>query len=275
MYMKLKTEVTELNRAVSRMGAIEGGALLAVTTKLDSSPHSTPNELTTSAFVQTKPIPSRKTLSLPVVSTSTLSEVNQRGPERPNRSASAKLRMPPHDAFAKIRLLAALLSAAITVLLVSPALTQQQAAPPVGASSLQETYQDWRLSCTDRDNANECVVLQDQSQQNGQRLLAVEMSMRSDGAVATLLLPFGILLDPGVTPQIDDQPPLPALRFRTCLPTGCIVVFPVDAETLKKLRAGSVLKLSVTTAAETALTFPVSLNGLTAAIDRLTALNTN
>jgi invasion protein IalB len=271
LYMKLEPEVTELNRAVPRMDAIKAAPLA----KLDSSPHRTSNEIKRSGIVQIRRTPSRETRSLPVVSTSTLSEIKQRGPKRPNRSASAKLRLPPHGAFAKIRLLAALISAAITVSLVSPALTQQQAVPPNRASSLQETYQDWRLSCTVRDDANACVVLQDQSQQNGQRLLAVEMSMRSDGAVATLLLPFGILLDPGVTPQIDDQPPLPALRFRTCLPTGCIVVFPVDAETLKKLRAGAVLKLSVTTAAETALTFPVSLNGLSAGLDRLTALNTN
>ncbi|MDX3925794.1 MAG: invasion associated locus B family protein [Shinella sp.] len=156
---------------------------------------------------------------------------------------------------------------------MSPALAQQQAALPNGASSLQEIYQDWQLSCTVRDSARACVILQDQSQQNGQRLLAVELAMRADGMVATLLLPFGILLDPGIAPQIDDQPPLPALHFRTCLPTGCVAVFAVDAETLRKLRAGSVLKLKVTTAAQTALTFPVSLKGLTVAIDRLGALN--
>ncbi|ANP90157.1 invasion associated locus B family protein [Rhizobium leguminosarum] len=159
----------------------------------------------------------------------------------------------------------------MTAALISPALAQQTALPN-GASSLQETYQDWRLSCAVRDNARACAILQDQSQQNGQRLLAVELGMRSDGAVATLLLPFGILLDPGIAPQIDDQPPLSALRFRTCLPTGCVAVFPIDAETLLKLRTGSVLRLKVTTAAQTALTFPVSLRGLAAAIDRLGAL---
>ncbi|WP_440412072.1 invasion associated locus B family protein [Neorhizobium petrolearium] len=156
---------------------------------------------------------------------------------------------------------------------MSPALAQQQATIPKGASSLKEIYQDWQLSCTVRDNARACAILQDQSQQNGQRLLAVELAMRSDGMVATLLLPFGILLSPGITPQIDDQPPLPILHFRTCLPTGCVAVLPIDAETLGKLRTGSVLKLKVTTAAQTALTFPVSLNGLTVGIDRLGTLS--
>lgn len=113
---------------------------------------------------------------------------------------------------------------------------------------------------------------QDQVQQNGQRLLAVEIAMQPDGGIATLLLPFGILFDRGVTPQIDDQAPLEPLRFKMCLPTGCIVTFPLDQATLEKLRSGSTLKLTVTTAANTALTFPISLKGLTAALDRLNAI---
>lgn len=165
--------------------------------------------------------------------------------------------------------------AAIIVLLLSPASAQQQvAALPGGATSLREAYQDWSVSCAVRENARTCSLSQDQVQQNGQRFLAVEVQTRADGAAtATLLLPFGILLDPGVTLQIDDQPPLSRLRFRTCLPTGCVAVFPIDAPTLGKLREGSVLKLNVTTAAETQMTFPVSLRGLTVALDRMAALS--
>ena len=87
------------------------------------------------------------------------------------------------------------------------------------------------------------------------------------------VLPFGILLDSGVTLQLDDQPPLSQQRFRTYLPTGCMAVFAVDRPTLGKMRGGSVLKLNVTTDAETPLTFPVSLRGLTAALDRMAALS--
>ena len=80
----------------------------------------------------------------------------------------------------------------------------------------------------------------------------------------------------GVTPQIDDQPAhcLP-LRFRTCQPSGCLAVFSIDPPTLGKMREGSVLKLNVTTAADTQLTFPVSLRGLTVALDRMAALSTH
>ncbi|MGO4566489.1 invasion associated locus B family protein [Rhizobium sp. 2YAF20] len=149
-----------------------------------------------------------------------------------------------------------------------------QSALPNGASALQETYQDWRVACNLRDKAPACSVSQDQTQQNGQRLLAVEMQMRSDGgAIATLLLPFGIVLDSGVTPNVDDQPPLKPVRFRTCLPTGCIALFPLDPATLAKLRAASRLNLKVIADAGNELSFQVSLRGFSAALDRIAALS--
>lgn len=176
--------------------------------------------------------------------------------------------------YMKLRFKAVSACGAIMFSLMTPASAQQQAAAlPNGASSLHEAYQDWSVACSVRENAKVCSLLQDQVQQNGQRLLTVEVQSRADGsATATLLLPFGILIDSGVTPQIDDQPPLSPLRFRTCLPTGCVAAFSIDPQTLGKMREGSVLKLNVTTAAQTQLTFPVSLRGLTAALDRIAAL---
>ncbi|AZO46294.1 invasion associated locus B family protein [Mesorhizobium sp. M7D.F.Ca.US.005.01.1.1] len=166
---------------------------------------------------------------------------------------------------------------AILFSLMSPASAQQQvAAVPDGPSSLREVYQDWSVACSVQENARVCSLSQDQVQKNGQRLLAVEIQRRADGStMATLLLPFGILLDSGVALQIDDQPPQPPQRFRTCLPTGCLAVFAIDRSVLGKMRGGEVLKLNVTTDAETPLTFPVSLHGLTAALDRMVALGAN
>jgi invasion protein IalB len=145
---------------------------------------------------------------------------------------------------------------------------------PNGPSALQETYQDWRVSCTMRDQAPACAISQDQTQQSGQRLLAIEVRMRPDGtANATLLLPFGIVLDSGVTPNVDDQPPLPPVRFRTCLPNGCIALYPMDAATVAKLRAGSRLNLKVVTDSGKELSFQISLHGFSAALDRIAALS--
>ena len=147
----------------------------------------------------------------------------------------------------------------------------QQAALPNGATSLAETYEDWKLSCALQNNQRACVISQDQLQQNGQRLLAVQIDAGSS-TIATFLLPFGILFEQGVTMQIDEAKPLAAIPFRTCLPTGCIVTLAIDTATLKRLRAGTSLKLQVTTAAETPMSFTVSLKGLGAALDRLAGI---
>jgi invasion protein IalB len=166
----------------------------------------------------------------------------------------------------------ALLCSSIIFMLAPAAFAQS--ALPNGASTLQETYQDWRVACSSRDKATACAISQDQTQQNGQRLLAVEMQVRPDGsALATFLLPFGIVLDSGITPNVDDQPPLKPVRFRTCLPTGCIALLPIDPATLAKLRVGSRLNLKVTADADKPLSFPVSLHGFSAALDRVAAVS--
>ena len=90
---------------------------------------------------------------------------------------------------------------------------------PGGASSLNETYRDWRVTCVQQGTAKRCALSQAQAQQNGQRVLAMELSAPTANTVSgTLVLPFGLALDSGVAFQIDDKPAMAPIRFRTCLP---------------------------------------------------------
>src|SRR5262245_27436872 len=73
---------------------------------------------------------------------------------------------------------------------------------PGGASSLQETYQDWRLSCESAAPRAICTVSQRQTQQNGQRVLAIELVRNGKDILSgNLVLPFGLLLDAGASLQ--------------------------------------------------------------------------
>lgn len=159
------------------------------------------------------------------------------------------------------------------VALSAPAVAQDAASTlPGGASSLQETYQDWSLACQGTPKAV-CAVSQQQTQQNGQRLLAMELGKSADGGVSgNLVLPFGLLLDVGATLQVDDGQPRAPLRFVTCLPGGCLVPLSFDAKTVAALRAGTALKIKVKAIDQKEMTFAVSLKGLAAALDRLKAL---
>ncbi|MXO02422.1 invasion associated locus B family protein [Shinella zoogloeoides] len=144
---------------------------------------------------------------------------------------------------------------------------------PGGASSLNETYKDWRVACVQQGTVKSCVLSQAQVQQNGQRVLAIELNAPTGNAVTgTLVLPFGLALDAGVTFQIDEKPAMQPVRFRTCVPGGCIVNVNFDAATLVALRAGAVLKIKATADGGAATPFSISLQGFGTALDRVAAL---
>lgn len=145
---------------------------------------------------------------------------------------------------------------------------------PGGASSLSETYKDWQVACALQGAAKRCALSQVQTQQNGQRVLTIELNAPNGTTVSgTLVLPFGLALDSGVTFQIDDKPAMQPARFRTCVPVGCIVSVTFNAPTLVALRAGTALKLKATADGGAAAPFSVSLQGFGTALDRVGALS--
>jgi invasion protein IalB len=144
---------------------------------------------------------------------------------------------------------------------------------PGGASSLNETYNDWRVACVQQGSAKRCVLSQVQTHQNGQRVLAIELNSPTANTVSgTLILPFGLALDSGVAFQIDEKPAMQPIRFRTCMPGGCIVNVSFDAATLVALRAGAALKVKATADGGAAAPFSISLQGFSTALDRVAAL---
>lgn len=144
---------------------------------------------------------------------------------------------------------------------------------PGGASSLNETYKDWRVTCVHESATKRCVLSQVQTQQNGQRILAIELNAPNDNAVTgTLVLPFGLALEPGVTFQVDEKAAMQPVRFRTCLPAGCIVNVNFDAPTLAALRAGTVVKVKATADGGAPTPFSISLQGLGTALNRIAVL---
>jgi len=108
---------------------------------------------------------------------------------------------------------------------------------PGGASSLQETYDDWQVVCGQQGGVKRCAMVQQQiSKENRQRVLDIELWPAGDKLQGALMLPFGLALDQGVTLQVDDAAPGQPLHFRTCLPGGCVVPLSFDARGLAPRR---------------------------------------
>lgn len=152
----------------------------------------------------------------------------------------------------------------LALFLGCPAAAQEATEPT------SEDFRDWRVTCgAQEDGGRSCVMRQERLRENGQRLLAVEIGRQDGNAVATLLLPFGILFEAGVAPQVDDEQRAGAASIRTCLPSGCVAIFRINRQMLEQMRKGTSLDLTVTTVAGEELTLPVSLRGFTVAYRRL------
>ncbi|MGO4287335.1 invasion associated locus B family protein [Bosea sp. TAB14] len=149
----------------------------------------------------------------------------------------------------------------------------QAATLPGGASSLSETHQDWQVSCVQQGAAKRCALSQSQAQQNGQRVLTIEIGAPAGNkAGGIIVLPFGLALASGAALQIDDKPAGQPLPFRTCLPVGCVIPVSFDAPTLALLRVGGALKIKAMTDGGQDAPFSISLKGFAAALDRVAAL---
>ncbi|WP_027993438.1 invasion associated locus B family protein [Sinorhizobium meliloti] len=170
---------------------------------------------------------------------------------------------------AKIHIAAA---AAALMALTAPVMAQEATSKlPGGASSLQETYETWSLTCQSTPE-RVCAISQQQVQQNGQRVLAIELKREADGLTGNLVLPFGLQLNAGATLQIDAETPQQPLRFSTCLPAGCLVTLNFNTEAVAALGGGTVLKVTVQSIDGKEVPLTIQLKGLAAALDRLEAL---
>lgn len=156
---------------------------------------------------------------------------------------------------------------------------QEAAAPastlPGGANSLQETYQDWQVACVQQEAGKHCAMLQQQAQQNGQRVLSIELVATAGQNIlnGALVLPFGLALEAGVTLQVDETGAPQPLRFSTCLPAGCLVPLDFNDAMLGELRAGTALNVNATAmATNQPVVLSVSLAGFSAALERTQAL---
>lgn len=160
---------------------------------------------------------------------------------------------------------------ALAALTATPALA---ASLPGGASSLQETYQDWTVNCQSQNDSIICMMRQDQSSpQTGQRVLTAEFrAIDGTKADGVLLMPFGLDLAKGPELKFDEAAG-PKLAFSTCLPQGCLAPASFDAKQVGSLKAGTNLNVTATALNPSqAVNFKVSLKGFAAAFDRMVAL---
>ena len=151
-------------------------------------------------------------------------------------------------------------------------------------SSLAETYTDWVVRCVSVQDASgdvrqNCEMAQELSQQDsGQRILAMSIRAEGEGALMTLVAPFGLLLSDGLRMEVSEAP-LFSVPFRTCLPVGCVASLKVDIPVIAALAAGDMADILLTSTGAQAgsetkpVKISLSLAGFTAAWNRVKTIN--
>jgi Invasion protein B, involved in pathogenesis len=161
-------------------------------------------------------------------------------------------------------------------LLTLNAASAQEEIEMQGPTSLSETYDAWTVQCVNQQQGEVTrrvcqmsqTLLQKESQQ---RVLTFALRRSEDRAVATLVLPFGLLLSEGFRIQMADEEILRG-AFRTCLPAGCIAEVEIPAGTISKLEAAETANVLMTATSGQQVKADISLMGFRAAYQRLVAL---
>jgi invasion protein IalB len=146
---------------------------------------------------------------------------------------------------------------------------------PGGASQMQETHGDWRVTCVQQPEGKFCAMAQQLADKDSRQLVVgIELKTTSaDTAEGTLIMPFGLALEKPVTMQVDDAGTPITARYRTCVPAGCLVPLTFDGPAIATLKKGTALSVKATADGGKDASFRISLSGFGSAFDRTAALS--
>lgn len=164
---------------------------------------------------------------------------------------------------------------AALALLATPAVAQDVASLPGGASALSEMHGSWSVNCSVGEKGKDCGFSQTAGNpQTGSALVAMELAApAANKAEGMLLTAFGLRLDAGVQLGIDGQPLGSARPFLTCVSSGCLVPMAFEDVELSALKVGQKLDVTgIKVDDGKPVTVSMSLSGFTAAYDRTVEL---
>jgi len=111
-------------------------------------------------------------------------------------------------------------------------------------------------------------ILTEKESNNPVMQMAIGFIPEQKHPVAVITLPMGIWLPPGVQMQVDGGKK-GRVPVDTCVPGGCRAGVELDDEFLATMKKGNVLNITFGGGNRQPITVPVSLNGFTAALDKL------
>ncbi|SHF41731.1 Invasion protein IalB, involved in pathogenesis [Modicisalibacter ilicicola DSM 19980] len=172
--------------------------------------------------------------------------------------------------FSRFKLSLGLFTLLLGGLFAPQVFAQQQ--PPADANVEVETFQDWEVRCPQGGGApGDCTMTQLVDNPNGDSpIMRVIMAYPSemDTAAMAFILPLGTRLAPGLQLAVDNGEPI-NFPYQVCQQQGCRADIPVTDSLRQQMRSGSRATLSIMGPRGERLDLPVSLQGFTAADNRI------
>lgn len=170
-------------------------------------------------------------------------------------------------------------SAVVAVALASAlagAAGAQETAPPPAAAEPAKPATAWVVNCSSgtTGTALECQITQNLTEsKTGQRVLTLTVRRQLEGGYAMLVaLPHGLYIPAGVIYQIDAGEKK-TTAIQTSDQNGAYAVVPLDDPTIAALKGGTNLNVGMESLNRSPVVIPASLNGFTAAFDKIKAVN--
>ena len=163
-------------------------------------------------------------------------------------------------------------------LFATVAASAEEAAPAAAAPAPQITkFGDWAVRCDmvpGADGAASSKVchafIEIAAKETNKRVLLVGIGPRpnEDGYFLLAVAPLGLVLPKGIGFKVDEGEGF-AVPFFTCIPQGCQTSVPLDDARVKEIRSGKALTVHVMDMQRGEISIPVSLSGVSAALDSL------
>lgn len=153
-------------------------------------------------------------------------------------------------------------------LAAAPAVAQQTQSE--GEEADTEQFEDWVVRCPVQE-AGRCEMSQlVDNPANGEPMMRVVMGYpeRIDSAAMIFVLPLGTRLTPGVR-LVVDAGETQNIPFQVCLQQGCRADFKLEDSLRQQMRVGQAATVSVIGPRGERIDLEVSLQGFTAADDRI------
>ena len=162
----------------------------------------------------------------------------------------------------------------------APSVSTKQGSPTSAAEPARTTatYGDWVLTCTRTGDGatalRNCEIIQTLVQQGKPQPIAqIALGSLNSSSPIILIAVLPVAISLAKAPQVttaDANSRVLQLTWRRCLPRGCFADVSLNTDMLKTLRSATEpARLTFQNAGDRDVTLPVSLSGLTQALDAL------